>query len=210
MNMFKTTIDLTTSDGRPLFSDDHIYGPNTASEVQSNYFWGDIFYKGAEGSRTPSLEAFEEALAMLSVKLRNIRDENGDPLGYTGDTIILPGNRPIAEMIAKKVCGSALSPGANNNSVNLNYGGWNIFVLPHWEATVDKVIVMSSEANKVLGGNMFFNRVPLTVSNWVDHHTGNHMWTGRCRFGLGFGSYKHAVMAVDSTTETETTTRLTY
>ena len=46
---------------------------------------------------------FEEALAELSVKLRNMKDENGDPLGYTADTLILPSNRPIAEIIAKKV-----------------------------------------------------------------------------------------------------------
>ena len=50
---------------------------------------------------------------------------------------------------------------------------------------------MSSEANKNLAGNMFFNRVPLNITPWVDNHTANHIWTGRCRFGVGFGSWKH-------------------
>ena len=206
MNVFKSNINLCTPDERPLFSDEHHYGTSTEVYYQSNYYWGDIFRRGAD--RAPSVEAFEESLAALSVKLRNMLDDNGEPLGYTADTIILPGNRPAAEMIAKKVCGSELSSGANNNSINLNYGGWSIVILPHWVCDRDKVIVMSSEANKVLGGNMFFNRVPLTVSNWIDHHTGNHMWTGRCRFGLGFGSYKHAILAVDSAEEFETTTKL--
>ena len=31
--------------------------------------------------------------------IRNMKDENGDVLGYTADTIILPGNRPMAEAI---------------------------------------------------------------------------------------------------------------
>ena len=68
----------------------------------------------------------------------------------------------------------------------------HILVLPDWSsASADSFIIMSSEANRALGGNMFFNRIPLTVMSWEDYHTGNHMWNGRCRFGVGFGSYKH-------------------
>ena len=126
--------------------------------------------------------------------------ENGDVLGYTADTIILPGNRPSAEMIVKKVCGSEGATGNGYNDINLQFGNWNIVVMPDWQASDDRVMIMSSEANRNLGGNMFFNRVPLTVSNWVDHHTGNYIWNGRCRFGVGFGTYKHILLAVDSDT----------
>ena len=128
---------------------------------------------------------------MLSVKLRNMKDENGEVLGYTADTLILPGNRPLAEQIAKKVAGSEGALGNGYNDINLQYGSWNIVVMPDWQAETDSMMVMSSEANRNLSGNMFFNRVPLTVSNWVDHHTGNYLWCGRCRFGVGFGTYKH-------------------
>jgi hypothetical protein len=69
-------------------------------------------------------------------------------------------------------------------------------------------MIMSSEANKNRSGNMFVNRVPLSVSNWVDHHTGNYLWAGRCRFGVGFGSYKHILMAVDSASAVENATAL--
>ena len=189
-------LDLTAPDGKPLFHCDHNYGIN-ATDTQANYFWGDIFKTGS--SRTASMNAFEEALGKLSVKLRNMKDENGEPLGYTADTLILPGNRPIAETIAKKVCGSTYAPGNANNEINLQYGNWTIIVMPSWQTYDDRIMVMSSEANKNLSGNMFFNRVPLTVSNWVDHHTGNYIWGGRCRFGVGFGSYKHILLAVDAT-----------
>ena len=141
---------------------------------------------------------FEEALSELAVKIRNMKDENGEPLGYTADTIILPGNRPEAEVIARKVCGTMGSLGNNYNDVNLHYGKWRVIVLPTWQPADNRVMIMSSEANKNLAGNMFFNRVPLTVSNWVDNHTGNYIWNGRCRFGVGFGSYKHILLAVDS------------
>ena len=192
------TLDLTTADYNPLFYCHHLYG--NGDNTQSNYFWGDIFKSGTGSSRAASAAAFEESLGELAVKLRNMKDENGEALGYTADTIILPGNRPIAETIAKKVCGSEGALGNGYNDINLQYGNWNIVIMPGWQTEDDRVMIMSSEANKNLSGNMFFNRVPLTVSNWVDHHTGNYIWGGRCRFGVGFGTYKHILLAVDSTT----------
>ncbi len=181
------TLDLTAPDGLPLFSSTHKWGGTQVKGTQSNYYFGNIF---------ASTGAFEEALGALSSKIRNMKDENGEVLGYTADTIILPGNRPAAEAIVKKVCGSEGALGNGYNDINLQYGNWNIVVMPDWQTEDDRVMIMSSEANKNLGGNMFFNRVPLTVSNWVDHHTGNYLWCGRCRFGVGFGTYKHILLAV--------------
>ena len=204
-NFAGTTLDLTTSDGNPLFSAQHSYGSD--GNVQSNYFYGDIFGTGTT-NRAPSTATFEEALAELSIKLRNMKDENGEALGYTADTLILPANRPMVEIIAKKVCGSVSALGNGFNDINLHFGNWNIVVLPTWMADTDSCIIMSSEANKHLSGNMFFNRVPLTVSSWVDHHTGNYIWNGRCRFGIGFGSYKHIIYATDSASAVTGATKL--
>ena len=192
------TLDLTTPDGEALFSSAHSYGTD-ASGNQSNYFYGNIF-----GGSSASTDAFEESLYELSVKLRNMRDESGEPLGYTADTIILPGNRPVAEAIAKKVCGSY----GTSDNINLNFGAWRVIVLPGWQASDNRVMIMSSEANKNLSGNMFYNRVPLTVTSWVDNHTGNYIWNGRCRFGVGFGSYKHILLAVDSASSVSGATAL--
>ncbi len=185
----KAKIDLKAPDGQPLFSKQHKWGGSRKSGTQSNYFYGNIF---------ASTTAFEDALGDLASKIRNMKDENGEVLGYTADTIILPGNRPMAERIAKKVCGSEGALGNGYNDINIQYGNWNIVVMPNWQTTDDRVMIMSSEANKILRGNMFFNRVPLTIRNWEDPHTGNYMWTGRCRFGVGFGSYKHILLAVGS------------
>ena len=202
----KAMIDLTTGDGLPLFSSAHTYGMN--SGTQSNYYYGNVFSTGTGSSRAASTGAFEEALGRLSVIVRNMKDENGDPLGYTADTIILPGNRPIAETIAKKVCGSEGALGNGYNDINLHFGSWNVVILPNWQTADDRVMIMSSEANKNLSGNMFFNRVPLTVSSWIDHHTGNYVWNGRCRFGVGFGTYKHILLAVDSESAVSDATKL--
>ena len=114
----------------------------------------------------------------------------------------------LAETVVKKVCGTNGALGGNKNDINLNYGNWNIVVLPYWQANDERCIIMSSEANKNLSGNMLFNRVPLSISNWVDNHTGNYVWNGRCRFGIGFGTYKHAILAIDSASEVENSTKL--
>ena len=202
------TIDLRTADEKPLFSSSHSWGNAIgASGTQSNAFYGDIFATGAD-TRTLSTTAFEESLAELSVKLRNMKDENGEVLGYTADTIVIPGNKPKIEQIVKKVCGSEGALGNGYNDINLHFGNWNVIILPDWQPEDNRIMIMSSEANKNLSGNMFFNRIPLTVSNWVDNHTGNYYWNGRCRFGVGFGSYKHILLAVDSASAVENATQL--
>ena len=190
------TIDLTTGDGCPLFTNEHSWGVLENAGRQSNYFYGSLFSKG--DGESLSTDVFEESLYALAGKIRNMKDDNGDPTGYTADTIIIPGNNPKIESIVKKVCGSYGTTNSNYNDINLHYGNWNVVVLPTWQPDDRRIMIMSSEANKNLAGNMFFNRVPLTITNWVDNHTGNYLWNGRCRFGVGFGSYKHIILAVDS------------
>ena len=190
----KATIDLSAPDGKALFHKSHDWGAGRKKGTQGNYFCG-----ADAANLFDSAEACEETLGELASKIRNMKDENGEVMGYTADTIILPGNRPKLEGIVKKVCGSDGALGNGYNDINIQYGNWNIVVMPDWQTTDDRIMVMSSEANKNLAGNLFFNRVPLTISNWEDHHTGNYMWAGRCRFGVGFGSYKHILLAVGGT-----------
>ena len=198
-------LDLSTHDNCAVFSGNHT---TSYGKTQSNYYWGDIIAKTSGASREASTAVFDEALAKLSVIFRNMKDENGDILGYTPDTLIIPGNNSKLESIVKKVCGSENVPGSSYNDLNLHYGNWNIVILPNWAPTDSRLILMSSEANKNLSGNMFFNRVPLTITNWVDHHTGNYIWNGRCRFGVGFGTYKHMMLAVDSEKSITAATKL--
>lgn len=203
-------LDLRSVDNLPLFSSNHYWGINALANTgtQSNYFWGDIFNTGTSGNRTPSVEVFEEALTDLSIKLRNMYNDRGESIGYTADTIILPGNRPLAEIMVKKVCGGlgAISP--DYSGISAHFGAWKVIILPNWRTSDDRIMIMSSEANKELCGNMFFNRVPLTITNWIDHQTGNYIWNGRCRFGIGFGNYRHILLAVDSPVAIEGATKM--
>lgn len=184
----KAKIDLATGDGKALFSSAHTYAdPKYAKKTQSNFFYGKAM---------TDMATMEDALASLAVKMRNFKDENDNAMGYTADTIILPCNNPKLEMMVKKICGSEIA--SNLNDINTQYGNWNVVVLPNWQAADDRFMVMSSVANKTLLGNMFFNRVNLDVTNHIDPGSRNQIWNGYCRFGLGFRTWKHMALFVNS------------
>ena len=184
----RATFDLRAADGMPLFSSQHRFASDKyKSKRQSNYHWAKSPTDAAE---------FTGILSDASVAMRNMKDENNYTLGYVPDTIVLPCNRGAFEHMVKRVCGSERMAGTSDNDINTQYGNWNIIVLNGWETDDNRFMLMSSEANENLSGNMFFNRVNLEVNSWVDYGTYNYMWSGYARFGLGFNSYKHMSLCV--------------
>lgn len=186
----KATVDLSAPDGKALFSNAHTYATEKMKgKTQSNYFYGKF---------TTDAAALESAMGHLSNLLRNFKDENGEVMEYVADVIIIPCNRPKLEAMVKKVVGSERTVGSNNNDINTQYGNWTVVVLDGWETADDRFMIMSSDANENLQGNMFYNRIPLDIRNNIDDHTRNFYWNGYCRFGVGFGSWKHILLAVNS------------
>lgn len=184
------TVDLTTGDGKALFASNHDYFTDKmAGKTQSNYYYGEL---------TTDSATLEAKLNTLANKLRNFKDENGEVMGYVADVLIIPCNRPRLEMMAKAICGSERTTGSNHNDINTQYGNWTLVVLDGWETTDDRFMIMSSEANENLMGNMFYNRVPLDITSGVNEHTRNMFWNGYCRFGVGFANWKHMLLAVSS------------
>lgn len=175
-----STVDLKTGDGLALFHKAHPYSLTANSgKTQSNYF------------NVSGTESIEDVLNALTNKIRNFKDENGECLSYVADTVIIPCNRPGLETKVKAACGSERTTGTGNNDINVQYGNWTVVVLEGWETNTDELIVMSSEANAELSGNMFFNRVKLDIRNHIDDESRNFLWNGYCRFGVGFGTWKH-------------------
>ncbi len=190
MRINSERVDLTCGDKKPLFCSEHPYSlEKFAGETQSNFFYGDI---------TASESKLEKGLVVLSNKLRNFKDESGETMEYVADTVILPCNRPEFELKMKKVIGSERVAGTDYNDINIQYGAYTLVVLPGWETTDDRFMMMSSAANRNLLGNMFYNRVKLDIRNHIDDATRNFVWNGYCRFGVGFNSWKHILLAVNS------------
>jgi hypothetical protein len=195
----KATIDTSTGDNLPLFSGVHTFKNTAVSGTQSNYF---------HGLDTSSAGALEEMLAELAIRMRNFKDENGNPMAYVADTIVLPGNRGKLERLVKAVCGSEQTTGSGNNDINIQYGNWSVVVLPSWVAAKDEMILMSSDANKTLMGNMFFQRDELSIVSDINPETRNMLYNGFARFGLGFGTWKHILRAVASEDQVGTSTEI--
>jgi hypothetical protein len=179
MTFAGATYDIATADGLSLFNKAHKF-PNS-EDTQSNNFKATV----------DSTADLENALTAVSIKMRNFNDDNGEPLGYVPDIIILPGNRGTLETMVKKVVGTERTTGTNNNDIGLQYGNWDVVVLTDWVSETNQFIVMSSDANQALRGSNLFDRIPLTVKDDVDFLTDNYRWAGRARMGIGHYTWKH-------------------
>ena len=175
------TLDKTTGDKKGLFATDHPYVKGAGT--QSNVF------TAAFGNDSTNLNK----LANIG---RNFKNASGNVMGYTFDTIIIPGDCPVLEDTIRKIIKSDLTVGSNFNDVNTQKGLWKLIVDHRWTTggASSPYILMSSEANKELQAAMFYDRIPLTIKDWVDNKTGNLEWMGRARMSAGFNNWQAFIM----------------
>lgn len=174
--------DKTTGDGKGLFATDHP-GKKTGVPVQSNVF------TNAFGTNTTMLYT----LANIG---RNFKNQSGNVMGYTFDTIVIPGNSPELEDLIKRILGSDQLVGSNNNDINTQKGVWKLVVDHRWQKVsgTDPYILISSEAQRELNAGVFFDRVPLDVSNEVLNKSRNLEWSGYARWSAGFNNWSAFIL----------------
>jgi hypothetical protein len=178
----KKTYDKTTGDGKALFATDHP-GKKIGVAVQSNVF----------------TNAFGDDAVML-YKLanigRNFKNQSGELTGYTFDTLIIPGNAPRLEDLAKRIIHSHQIVNSANNDINTQEGLWKLIIDHRWEAAAgtEPYIIMSSEAQRELNAGVFYDRVALDVSNEVLNKSRNLEWSGYARFSAGFYNWLPFIM----------------
>ena len=174
--------DKTTGDGKGLFATDHP-GKKTGVPVQSNV------YTNAFGNNATMLYT----LANIG---RNFKNQSGNVMGYTFDTIIIPGNAPRLEDLIKRIIHSENIVGSDFNDINTQKGNWKLVVDHRWEAAsgTEPYIIMSSEAQRELNAGVFFDRVALDVSNEVLNKSRNLEWSGYARWSAGFNNWAAYIM----------------
>lgn len=174
--------DKTTGDGKALFATDHP-GKKTGVAVQSNVF------TNAFGTNATMLYT----LANIG---RNFKNQSGNVMGYTFDTIVIPGNVPDLEDLIKRIIHSDQIVGSNNNDINTQKGNWRLIVNHRWEAATGTkpYIIMSSEAQRDLNAAVFFDRVALDVSNEVLNKSRNLEWSGYARWSAGFYDWRSVIL----------------
>ena len=173
--------DRTTGDGKALFATDHP-GKKTGVAIQSNKF-------------TNAIGTNATMLYTLANIGRNFKNQSGNVMGYEFDTIIIPGNQPEMEDLIKRIIHSAQIVGSDFNDVNTQNGIWKLVVDHRWApATGSPYILMSSEDQRELNAGVFYDRVPLDVSNEVLNKSRNLEWSGYARWSAGFYDWRAFIM----------------
>ena len=176
------TYDKTTGDGKGLFATDHP-GKKTGVPTQCNVF-------------TTAFGANATNLYKLANIGRNFLNQSGNVMGYTFDTIIIPGNTPALEDLIKRIIHSEQIVGSDYNDINTQKGVWKLVVNHRWTAASGTApyIIMSSEAQRELNAGVFFDRVPLDVSNEVLNKSRNLEWSGYARWSAGFNDWRAFIL----------------
>ena len=180
------SIDISGADTKALFNSAHPY-KRVVGQTQCNHY-ADAFGNNAD------------VLNKLANKMRNFKNDRGEVMGYTADTIIVPGNAPELEETVKRTIGSDGEVGSNNNDINTQRGKWKLIVDELWTPTKaqttdpDPYIIMSSEANKELLGTRFYDRTPLDVENEVKIESRNMVYNGFGRMSCGFTNWRHVIL----------------
>lgn len=182
------TFSLKTADGKALFHNAHTYGTGSDAGTQSNNYHY-VSTKGIDSSMVAELMAY------MAVAGRQMKSENGKPMGYTFNRIYIPGSCFKLEQAVRQIIGTQYSPGNENNDINTMHGGWQLIVLPNWATTENVFIVGSEEANENLSGSMFYDRTPFDVQRADQFNTKDELILhGRARMSLVHNSYKHLQM----------------
>lgn len=183
------TVDLTTYDGKPLFSKIHTYGGDKAHDkgTQSNLYYINL---GEDGVTAANLA---EVLAAGNEIINQMLTSNGEAQCFDADTILVPrgvGNAIFVDKV-RRATGSEFFPGTSAD-LNTQKGAWNIVPLSLWNPTDNEIILMSQDAKKMMK-SMFYNRINLGINAWKDDNTGNINYRGRTRFSGVHVDYKHVV-----------------
>lgn len=185
----QSNIDISGADNKALFASDH---PLKNSFSGSDNVTQTNLFTNALGNNSAMLNR-------LANIMRNFKDDRGEVLGFTADTIIIPGNQPALEDTVKKIIGSDGEIGTSNNDINTQRGKWKLVVDYLWTpASGSPYIIMSSEANKELLGTRFFNRTGLDVENEVKIESRNLVYNGFARWSAGFTNWRHVLMGGSS------------
>ena len=185
-------IDLTTYDGKPLFSASHTYGVEGghAFGTQSNLFY--------VVNDDPNAGEMAEYLAQLAINVRQMKNANGMPMGFAADSIFIPGGVQSAKIqtITRQALGTQYAPASGDNTINTQYGQFSLNIMPMWDrASKDDAmeIMVMSQASKEQLRSMFYDRTSLSIKAWEDDMTRNLNFAAYSRFGFGHADYKHVV-----------------
>ena len=172
-------VDCTCNDGLSIFSTAHTSATGNAS-VQSNKF---------------SNAFSEDALGLVETAMQNFYDDNGEVLTVAPDTIIIANDAAMKKKVFAAI-GADKDPNTSNNAFNYVFGRWNVITSPYLNNLPNGAwILEDSKYNDNYNGLIWFDRIPLTISSYIDENTDNNVWKGRSRFVAGCNDWRGIAVA---------------
>lgn len=134
----------------------------------------------------------EVVIDKLSKRIEQFEAEGGGKLGYTGDIIIIPANR---WNLAKRLI--------NLLSSYSKYSRFSLVQLAEWNADEDRIMLLSSVANRdLLGNSVLLGKNP-KITHTYNAKKRKFIWTATAKTSVRFNSHKHIVQAVEGLKDVE-------
>jgi len=135
-----------------------------------------------------------DALCYAQEAMQKFTDDDGNLLGVSPDTIIIPNDAMLKKAVFNAIGAEGL-PDTADNSMNFQYGLWNVIIWPYLDqfvpssATSKPWFLMDSEFNKAYYGAIWLDRVALSVRSEIAPND-NNIFRGRARYSAGFNNWR--------------------
>lgn len=179
MTFGKKVFDISCADKKAFFAVDH---PSVTggTAVQSNLFGGVFSY---------------DNLSYAEEKMHYFRDDDGNILTVSPDTIVIPDKAGIKKLVFEAI-GAEGAPGTANNSYNYQFGRWNVVVSPYltnYAGTTtgsDTWFLLDSAFNDAYQALVWLDRIPLTTKSYIDENTDGNVFKGRSRYSAAANNWR--------------------
>lgn len=172
------TFSTKSADGKNMFATNHSSITKGVSN-QANLFADEFSY---------------DALCYVQEAMQKFTDDDGNLLGVSPDTIIIPNDAMLKKAVFNAIGAEGL-PDTANHSMNFQYGLWNVIVWPYLNqyvpstATSKPWFLMDSEFNKAYYGAIWLDRIGLAVRSEIAPND-NNVFKGRARYNVGFNNWR--------------------
>lgn len=171
------TFNIAGADGKALVATDHpsITGGTAA---QSNLYDAPFSY---------------DNLCWLEEKAHYFKDDDGNILTVSPDTIVIPDKAEIKKLVFNAI-GAEGIPDTADNSFNYQYGRWNVVISPYLSAfsgtSGDVWFLLDSKFNEAYQCLVWLDRIPLTVRSYIDENTDANIFKGRARYAAAPNNWR--------------------
>ncbi len=168
------TFSTKSADGVSVFNIAH---PDVAGKfTQTNMY-----------SNTLDKDVFGEIVS----RMQNVKDEKGDVIGVTPNTVIIPNYHSLKEALFG-IVGSDKDPKTSNNEYNYLFGNWQIIVSPMLAQYMDAntYIIADLDFNKTAMGAVWADRLAPSYETYKAEDTRNFKIAGRSRYTAAFHNWR--------------------